>query len=97
MGGACGTHGRDEKCCYVLVGKPEGKRPLGRPRCRGKVKLSLYLTKHHTMKMYLLFKNPTMMTYWGSGGITAHILNLGTTHSYKGVTYFEGNFLITKN
>jgi hypothetical protein len=31
VGGACGTHGRVYK---VLVGKPEGKRPLGRPRHR---------------------------------------------------------------
>jgi hypothetical protein len=22
------------KACRILVGKPEGKRPLGRPRCR---------------------------------------------------------------
>jgi hypothetical protein len=34
VGGACGTHGRGEKVYKVLVGKPEGKRPLGRPRCR---------------------------------------------------------------
>jgi len=26
--------GRREVCTRVLVGKPEGKRPLGRPRCR---------------------------------------------------------------
>jgi len=26
---------RDKRCLYrILVGKPEGKRPLGRPRCR---------------------------------------------------------------
>jgi len=32
VGGACSTHGAS-KCVYrVLVGKPEGKRPLGRPR-----------------------------------------------------------------
>jgi hypothetical protein len=31
-----------------------------------KVKLSLCLTKHHTMK-----------TYWGNGGIAPHILDLG--------------------
>jgi hypothetical protein len=30
MGGACGMLGRDEKY-NILVGKPEGKRPLGRP------------------------------------------------------------------
>jgi hypothetical protein len=34
MGGACSTY-RIEKMCYrFLVGKPEGKRPLGRPRFR---------------------------------------------------------------
>jgi hypothetical protein len=32
MGGACGTH---EGGAYnILVGRPEGRRPLGRPRCR---------------------------------------------------------------
>jgi hypothetical protein len=31
MSGACGTHGRQEKCLRVLVDRPEGKRPLGRP------------------------------------------------------------------
>jgi hypothetical protein len=29
MGGACNTHGRDEKCNKNLVGKPEGERSLG--------------------------------------------------------------------
>jgi len=30
MGGACGAYGGGERCAKVLVGKPEGKRPLGR-------------------------------------------------------------------
>jgi hypothetical protein len=30
MGGACSTYG-GERVYRVLVGKPEGKRPLGRP------------------------------------------------------------------
>jgi hypothetical protein len=35
MGGACSTYGGEERGVYrVLVGKPEGKRPLGRPRSR---------------------------------------------------------------
>ena len=34
MGGACGTYGGRERGAQVLVGKPEGKRPLGRPRRR---------------------------------------------------------------
>jgi len=34
MGGACGAYGGGERCAQVLVEKPEGKRPLGRPRRR---------------------------------------------------------------
>jgi hypothetical protein len=34
MGGSCSTDG-EKRCVYrVLVGNPEGKRPLGRPRHR---------------------------------------------------------------
>ena len=31
MGSECSTHNREENAYKVLVGKPEGKRPLGRP------------------------------------------------------------------
>ena len=34
MGGACSTYGREAKRTQVFDGKPEGKRPLGRPRLR---------------------------------------------------------------
>jgi hypothetical protein len=34
VSGTCGTHGGGERCFRVLVGRPEGKRPLGRPRRR---------------------------------------------------------------
>jgi hypothetical protein len=34
VGGTCGTNGREEVVYRLLVGKPEGKRPLGRPRRR---------------------------------------------------------------
>jgi len=34
MGGACGTYGGEERGAQVLVGKPERKRPLWRPRHR---------------------------------------------------------------
>jgi hypothetical protein len=34
VGGACGTQGEERKVYKVLVGKPEGKKPLGRPRRR---------------------------------------------------------------
>jgi hypothetical protein len=34
VGVACCTHGRGEKMYKVLMGKPEEKRPLGRPRSR---------------------------------------------------------------
>jgi hypothetical protein len=32
----CGTYGREERCILGLVGSPEGKRPLPRPRRRWK-------------------------------------------------------------
>ena len=43
MGGACSTYGVQRRGAYgILVGKTEGKRPLGRPRCSWKdVKTSL--------------------------------------------------------
>ena len=34
MGRACGTYGEERGVDRVLVGKPKGKRPLGRPRRR---------------------------------------------------------------
>jgi len=34
MGGACCAYGEGSGVHRVLVGKPEGKRPLGRPRRR---------------------------------------------------------------
>jgi hypothetical protein len=32
MGRACSTNQGEEEC--IMVGKPDGKTPLGRPRCR---------------------------------------------------------------
>jgi hypothetical protein len=34
MGGACSTNGGEEERVQVVVGEPEGRRPLGRPRRR---------------------------------------------------------------
>jgi hypothetical protein len=34
MGRACSTKGEKRNAYRILVGKPEGKRPLGRPRRR---------------------------------------------------------------
>jgi hypothetical protein len=34
MGRACSTNGTRRNAYRVLVGKPEGRRPLGRPRRR---------------------------------------------------------------
>jgi len=43
MGGACSTHGRCEKCKKKLVGKPEGKRSLERPRrrCKDNIRMDI--------------------------------------------------------
>jgi ferredoxin-thioredoxin reductase catalytic subunit len=34
MGGVCSTYGERKGVCRVVVGKLEGKKPLGRPRRR---------------------------------------------------------------
>jgi hypothetical protein len=34
MDRACGTHREKRNACRILVGKSEGKRPLGRPTIR---------------------------------------------------------------
>jgi hypothetical protein len=34
MGGACSTNGEKRNTYRILVGNPEGKRPLRRPRRR---------------------------------------------------------------
>ena len=34
MGGACSAYGERRSVYWLLVGKPEGKRPLGGPRRR---------------------------------------------------------------
>ena len=34
MGAECSSNGGEERLYRVLVGKPEGKRPLARPRFR---------------------------------------------------------------
>ena len=32
IGGACSAYGGEESVCRVLVRKPEGKKPLGKPK-----------------------------------------------------------------
>jgi transposase len=43
MDRTCSRYGGEERCVQVLVGKPEGKRPLGRPgrRWEDNIKIGL--------------------------------------------------------
>ena len=43
MGWACSTYGERRGVYRVLVGKPEGKRPFGRPRLRWYDNIKKYL------------------------------------------------------
>jgi hypothetical protein len=45
VGRACSTHGENQNACRVLVGKPEGKRLLGRTNCRWEDNIKIYLTE----------------------------------------------------
>jgi len=42
---AYSTHGRDEIHAKILVGKPEGKRPLERPTCSWEGNVRMHLTE----------------------------------------------------
>jgi hypothetical protein len=43
MGRACNTNGKKRNAYRILVGKPEGRRPLGRPRRRWVNNIKMYL------------------------------------------------------
>ena len=43
MDGTCSAYGEKRGVYGVLVGKPEGKRPLGRPRRRWNDNIKMYL------------------------------------------------------
>ena len=43
MGGVCSAYGGEERKNRVLVGKPDGKRTLGRPRRRWKHNIKMDL------------------------------------------------------
>jgi hypothetical protein len=45
MGGPCSTKGEKRNAYRLLVGKPEGKRPLGRPRRGGWIILGWILER----------------------------------------------------
>jgi len=49
MAGEYDTYIREEACIQILVGKPERRRPLGRPRCKregGNTKIVLQKVGH---------------------------------------------------
>jgi hypothetical protein len=43
MGGACSTHGEKRNEYEILVGEPEGKRAVGRPRRRWEDNIKMHL------------------------------------------------------
>jgi hypothetical protein len=45
LGGACSMYGEGRGVYRVLVGKPEGKRPLGGPNCRWEDNIRMDLRK----------------------------------------------------
>jgi hypothetical protein len=45
MGTACSTNGEKRNAYGILMGKPEGKRPVGRPRRRWVDKIKMEFRK----------------------------------------------------
>jgi hypothetical protein len=46
MAGACITNGGERNAYRILMGKPEGKRPLGRPRRRWMDNIEMELKRY---------------------------------------------------
>ena len=42
---ACSTYGKEESCIQILVGKPQGRTSLGRPRRKWEDNIKMYLQK----------------------------------------------------
>jgi hypothetical protein len=43
VGRTCGTHGEGRGVYGILVGRAEGKRPLGRPWCKWEDNIKMHL------------------------------------------------------
>jgi hypothetical protein len=65
MGGACSTNGGEEERVKLLVGKPEGRKPLGRPRRRwvDLVEVECYHLGQNLPSSRLLSKNLKIRIY----------------------------------
>jgi hypothetical protein len=50
LGGACGTYGGMRVACRILVRKLEGKRPLGRPKCRLRESIKMHLSRNRVVE-----------------------------------------------
>jgi hypothetical protein len=46
MGGVCSTNGEKRNAYRILMGKPEGMRPLGRPRRRWEDNIKMDLGRY---------------------------------------------------
>jgi hypothetical protein len=62
MGRACSTNGAARNSYRIMVGKPEGKRPLGRPRGRWVENIKI---NHRDIRWYRLDRSGSG---WGTSG-----------------------------
>jgi len=83
MGGACGTMGEWRGVYRVLVGKPEGKRPLRRPRRRWEDNIKMDLQEVGRGGMDWIDLAQDMDRWWA---LVNGVMNLR-------VPYNAGNFL----
>jgi hypothetical protein len=65
MGRTCCTHEENRNAYRVLVGKPEGKRPLGRPRLCGRIILTWILERYNEV----VWTGLIWLTVGTSGGL----------------------------
>ena len=64
IGGECSTYGETRGVYRILVGKPEGKRPLGRPRHRWVDNIKTYIQEVG----YGVWTGSSWFRLWTGGG-----------------------------
>jgi hypothetical protein len=57
MGSVYSTNGEKRNAYKILVGKPEGKRPLGRPRRRWVDNVKIDLREHSPIRLHGVMLN----------------------------------------
>ena len=87
MGGICSTYGERRGVCRVMVGKPEGKRPLERPTRRWEDNIKM--VKLYKQEFNDLYCSPDIVraTKWSRMRWAGYVARMGRGEGYTGLRW----------